>query len=719
MRLCTVAVVRQASGSAGCAVFVLPSAEFRNPEAFQVFSRSPALGSAPPLPVPALVITFLLLLALPTAALAQGGRQAPSSGRQPPAPPPPELSVERPGGKPPIYEGQTTRQLLGGTWYFRQDDLLTQGDTERWYEQEDLTGWTVTGVPHNWNGQDTTLNKSSVGWYRKEFTLPRRPKNTFWKVRFEGSNYRTWIWLNGKPIGAYTGYFPFEVDLEGLERGRNTLVVKVSSQRSNRDLTHWRPAAYNGFGTGGWWNFGGLLREVYVREIDTIDVEDVHVLPRVRRVGGPAKVELRVELRNMTDKDRMVSLAFRVGGEDFRFDPEEVLAGTRRELSNTFTIERPKLWQPGKPTLYPMTVYADEDRGRRSTKRRAAYKLRFGIRKLETRGDRILLNGKRLNLRGASIHEDDAEEGGALSQGTRRRLVARLRDLGATITRSHYPLHPQFLELFDKYGILYWVDAPVYQLPNRFFEESGVRKAAERAVILTVRNNLNHPSVMTWALVNEPAENGNELGFFGPGFARWVAEASAAARELDDTRLIAIDRHSRLGEPVTSSVYKHLDVLGVNEYFGWYRTVTEADPTAAASTLDQLGPYLDSINQANPSLPIVITEYGAEAAVSGAAEQKGTFEFQRKFAADHLRVHTSKPYVNGSIWWALRDFRVHPQWTGGAPEGYTTTPWHNKSLIEETGARKGVYYDMKKRWRRTNPLLPAGRRQARGGLVAR
>ena len=69
-------------------------------------------------------------------------------------------------------------------------------------------------MPHNWNARDTTLNRSSVGWYRKEFKLPKVPKDelkrTFWKVRFEGSNYRTKVWLNGKTIGGYTGYFPFE-----------------------------------------------------------------------------------------------------------------------------------------------------------------------------------------------------------------------------------------------------------------------------------------------------------------------------------------------------------------------------------------------------------------------------------------------------------------------------------------------------------------------------
>jgi beta-glucuronidase len=657
--------------------------------------------------VTALIVTFLLLLALPAAALAQGGTQGPNSGQeaQPQPPPSPELKVERPGGKPLIHEGQTTRQLLGGTWYFRQDDSLVTGDAERWYAQDDLIGWTEIGVPHNWNAQDTTLNQSSIGWYRKEFRLPRTPRSTFWKVRFEGSNYRTWIWLNGKPIGAYTGYFPFEVDLEGLRRGRNTLVVKVSSLRSNRDLTHWRPAAFNGFGTGGWWNFGGLLREVYVRRIDTIDIERVDVLPRLRRVGGPAKVEVRVLLRNLTDKDRDVGLAFSVGGRNFTFSPETVLARNRRELVNRFTIERPRLWQPGRPALYPMTVYADEDRGRRGVKRRTAYRLRFGVRKLDTRrGGTILLNGKRVNLRGASIHEDDLEEGAALSQGTRRLLVSRLRDLGATVTRSHYPLHPALLELLDKHGIMYWVDAPVWQVPNGYFNQSNVRAAALRAVLLTVRNNLNHPSVMTWSLVNEPAETGSDLGVYGPGTVQYVREASAAARELDDTRLIGIERQSRIGEPFTTPVHRHLDVLGVNEYFGWYRSVREDDTTHPSSTVQDLGAFLDGIHAANPNLPLVVTEYGAEGARTGPVEQKGSYEFQRKFVRDHLAVHRSKPFVNGSIHWALRDFRVFPQWLGGAPAEWATPPWHNKSLIEENNGRKPAYFEARRQWRRTKPL---------------
>jgi len=611
--------------------------------------------------------------------------------------------VQAPYGKPLIYEGQTTRQLLGGTWYFRQDDTLVQGDAERWYAQDDLTGWKAIRVPHNWNAKDTTLDKASVGWYRKEFTLPEVPKDelkrTFWKVRFEGANYRTKVWLNGKVIGGYTGYFPFEVDLDGLRKGRNTLVVKVSSLRSNRDLTHWRPAAFNGYGTGGWWNFGGLLREVYVRRIDTIDIEDVHVLPRLPEVGGPAKVEVRAYLRNMTGKDREVDLVVAVDGERIKLKGKQVPAEGIRILNTTFTIKHPRLWQPGHPELYPMTVSAAE-----GDKTRATYRVRFGVRKLEVApGGVILLNGHRLNAHGASIHEDDVKEGGALSRGTRSLLVSRLRDLGATITRSHYPLHPAFLEAFDKYGILYWVDAPVYQIPNSFFNETDVRVAAKRAVSLTVRNNINHPSIMTWSLANEPAGNRSELGIVGQGLARFIEDGAAAVRELDDTRFVAIDRQARVGEPPTSSVYRWLDVLGINEYFGWYDSY-QADLVRPPTTSDELSGYLDQVHAANPNLPLMITEFGAESVRDGPASQPGSRKFQSRFVLKHLRIHASKDFVAGSIHWALRDFRVDPTWTGGAPRDWSTPPWNNKSLIEEFNERKPVYFELRKRWRKARAL---------------
>ena len=174
-------------------------------------------------------------------------------------------------------------------------------------------------------------------------------------------------------------------------------------------------------------------------------------------------------------------------------------------------------------------------------------------------------------------------------------------------------------------------------------------------------------------------------------------------RELDDTRLIGIDRQSRMGEIVTSPAYEHLDVLGVNEYFGWYDSYSE-DLVRGPTTIDELPGFLDTVHAANPDMPIAITEFGAEASRSGPVDQPGTFEFQTKFVLDHLAVHESKPYIHASIHWALRDFRVEPTWEGGAPPEWATPPWHNKNLINEDNGRKPVYFELRKRWRRTRTL---------------
>jgi len=618
--------------------------------------------------------------------------------------------VERPAGKPLVREGQVNRQLLGGTWYFRKDDTFV-GEDEGWFAQDDLAGWTPITVPYNWNATDTVENRPSIGWYRKEFSLPKSPKRAqhFWKVRFEGNNYRTKVWLNGRKLAFYTGYFPFEVLLKNLKPGRNTLVAEVSSLRSNSDLTHWRPAAFNGYGTGGWWNFGGILREVYMRRVDTVDVEDVQVLPHLRRVGGAAKVEVRTMLRNLTGRDRDVSLALRVDGRRILLSPETIPKLGRRELTTTVTIKKPRLWQPRDPELYDITVGALLCRKRLSLcdKDVGAYRASFGVRKIDPRpGGVILLNGKRLNLRGASVMEDDINEGGALSQRTRTLLLNRLKSLGATITRAQYPVHPAFLEALDRAGIMYWADAPVYQLPNSLWARGGVRSLATRAATLTVKNNVNHPSILTWSLAVEPAAEEGSLGNYSPGMVSYVRDASHAIREMDDTRLVGLDRQSRIGEPLTTPAHQYLDVLGVNDYFGWYRAVIDNRPDLPPSTTADLGTYLDQVHEANPDLPIVITEFGAEASRSGPVEQKGTYEFQRRFALDHIKIHSSKRFVNGSIYWALRDFRVHQTWQGGAPPEFATPPWHNKSLIDETNARKPAFLSVARVFRRTKPLLP-------------
>ena len=80
----------------------------------------------------------------------------------------------------------------------------------------------------------------SVAWYRKDFRLPDRRSRMNWVVRFESVNYRSRVWLNGRPIGRNTGaYLPFELRLprSALKRnGTNRLVLRVDNRRMRTDF---------------------------------------------------------------------------------------------------------------------------------------------------------------------------------------------------------------------------------------------------------------------------------------------------------------------------------------------------------------------------------------------------------------------------------------------------------------------------------------------------
>src|SRR4051794_17270819 len=162
-------------------------------------------------------------VAVPASAVAQGGGPAPAPQPTPPAPPAPPLVVQKPSPKGLlIKEGWTNRFLLGGQWYFRQDDALV-GDQQGFARQQDLSGWTPVHVPFNCNAKDLSQNRPSVAWYSKEFQVPKTRRKANGKASFESNNYREFGFLNGKAIGHFGGCFPFEVDLKNLNRGRNAL----------------------------------------------------------------------------------------------------------------------------------------------------------------------------------------------------------------------------------------------------------------------------------------------------------------------------------------------------------------------------------------------------------------------------------------------------------------------------------------------------------------
>jgi len=570
-------------------------------------------------------------------------------------------------------DGPRGRYLLDANWQYRADDQ-NQGLARHFENDQGMTGWAPTQIPFNWNGADTTQDAPSVGWFRTAFVPPRTGR---FMLRFESVNGQASVWLNGRLLGRHDGgYFPFELSARGVRPGVNRLVVRVDSHKARNDLAFWRRNSLGG-SIAGWWNFGGIGREVYLRSVDHVDLSDVTAVPVVHCAATcTAGLRLRARVRGAGSRGAHVALAVRVAGRRIVFHPRWVARGSTRLFSTSLKIPRPRLWSPEHPSLYPVslraTVLDDPAVARRTV---AGYDTHVGLRSVTLGPDRhLLLNGRPLLLHGASMHEDDPQVGAAWGAAQRTRALDELRALGANVVRAHYPLSPAFLEMCDRAGILVWDEVPVYQVPNGNFANQRLRAQAVRLDREMVARDHNHASVFAYSVGNElPAHiDGNQ--------AAYLNAAIDAIRAADPTRLVADDRYADVNYG-DYPVLHRFDLIGLNEYFGWY-----------GGSSGDVGHYLDRMHAIYPRQALVVTEFGAEANRDGPVTEKGTYAFQQDLLRTHLGIFAARPYLSGQLVWALQDFRVNPPWTGANPQ--PSPPWNKKGLVHQWGQAKPAFADV-------------------------
>jgi beta-glucuronidase len=365
-------------------------------------------------------------------------------------------------------------------------------------------------------------------------------------------------------------------------------------------------------------------------------------------------------------------------------------------VSAAARFSHPRLWQPGSPTLYGVRVTASGGGGS------AEYDTHIGIRsiRVSNRG-LLLLNGHRVQLRGASMHEDSPNNGAALSPEQLDQNVGLLKQLGANITRAHYPLHPHTLELLDQNGILDWQQIPFNR--ERFnlggadqLDDIGraqLKRSRRKALSYlhdTIVNDGNHASVLAWSVANEPPPRPTsaELGYY--------KAAVRMVHSLDPMRLAAVDIQSYPTFPQVLS-YQRFDAIGLTNYSGWY-----AGPGGTLGDRTVLRPTLNLAHAYYPHQALFLTEFGAEANRDGPIDEKGTYEFQQALLDYHLDIYDRTPFINGAIIWILRDFNVQPGWDGGNPR--SSPPTLKKGLVHENGIPKPAFGDVAQRFHATPPL---------------
>jgi beta-glucuronidase len=589
------------------------------------------------------------------------------------------------------HSGPSGRYLLGGRWLFRLD-LADQGLKQRFQRATSSRGWSNTAVPSAWNtGDDSNQSMAGgIGWYRKDFELPNANSALAWAVRFESVNYRSQVWLNGHAIGTNKGaYIPFTMRLEGLKRrGVNRLVIRVDSRRRPTDFP---PSGLSttGVPTGGWWNYSGILREVYLDKLDTVDFKEVRVRPRLPCPTCAADVEVRTVLRNVTGSTRRIRVSGRFGSRRIGLGTKEIGPRGVSSFTTRVRVAKPKLWSPASPNLYPVSLTVssgDRDVGR--------YRLETGIRSIKVVGGRLTLNGQYLNLRGVGYHEDSQQQGFAVDNRFRRHLIGEAKQLGATIIRTHYPPHPYLHELADRRGMLIWSEVPVYAIKTPELAKGLVRRLAAKELRKNIETNQNHPSVLLWSIANELSPSP------GPVQASYIASAARLARQIDPTRPVGIAVAGYISSGCQKA-YAPLDVIGVNDYFGWY-----PGPSGQLFDRTRLSAYLDQVRQCYPDKALFVSEFGAEANRDGPVEEKGTWAFQQDFVNFHLSVFATKPWLSGALYWALNEFRVRPGWEGGNPR--PTPPLHQKGLTTYGNwAHKPAWTDVQRWFTQTRQFEPA------------
>jgi beta-glucuronidase len=586
-------------------------------------------------------------------------------------------AVYTPQAKVYYHDGHTGRFLMGGTWYFRADPF-DQGIAQGFERSKSLSGWTPVTVPNAWNATDLSdaSQRGGVGWYRTDFKVPHASRSTSWVLRFESVNYRARVYLNGRQIGAHEGaYLPFEAPAKNIRKhGVNHLVVRVDSRHSETDLP---PLIDQDNGTpgGGWWNYSGILREVYLRKVDRVDISDFLAQPRLPCRNCPATIVMKATLHNVSSRRQRVFFHASVGGLAGHFPGVVIKPDRTRVVSAKVKISNPRLWEPGDPQLY--TVRAGDSLGGHQV---GGWLVHIGVRSIKVRNGRLLINGIPTTLRGASMHEESVADGagGALTEADRKSMFQQLLQLGGTITRVHYPLHPEFLEMADRAGVLVWDEVPVYRLGEDQLKLHSVQDKALTDIREMILRDENHPSVLTWSIGNElPSRPAS-------GQEEYIKRATALIKSMDDTRLVATDIAGYPSIPKQEIFARYLTALGMNDYFGWY-------PGPGGQLVDRnaTGAYFDQMHQFYPRLALFVTEYGAESNHDGPIDEKGTYAFQTDWMQFQNQVFDQHPFVNGAIAWILRDFKVRPGWDGGNPT--PEPPYNQKGVADQNGNKKPVF----------------------------
>lgn len=522
----------------------------------------------------------------------------------------------------------------------------------------DMQRSAITHLPGSWIGHAPEMRYyQGLVWYQRTFDYtPAGPGKRVY-LRFGSADYAASVFLNGKPVGKHVGAFtPFAFDVtDRLRPGSNQITVGVDSARTDSDVP---PPVTD------WETYGGITRSVRLVTVPETFVDDAFV-----RLGKDGRIAVSAQLLGPQAANATIRLAIPALGATLegRTDGEGKWSAS---LPAPRTLRR---WSPESPTLYDIQITASADH----------FTDRVGFRTIEVQGDKILLNGKSIFLRGISMHEEELGKDPvrAMSPAAARALFAEIKQglHGNFVRLAHYPHDEGTTRLADEMGLLVWSEVPVYW--RVAWGNPETLATARRMIAENIRRDRNRAAIVLWSVANEtPVSDARNT------FLRTLI---GDVRALDDSRLVTAallsarkGKEMRIDDPLV----RDLDVMAINTYNGWYSD----DPLAD----------LPSFTWASPvTKPLIFSEFGADALYGyhdgTAAPHKFSEEYQAEYYRRTLEMAAKVPFVRGLSPWILKDFRSprrqHPVYQQG---------WNRKGLISETGQRKLAFGVLAEDYRR-------------------
>ncbi|MEU4658717.1 beta-glucuronidase [Streptomyces sp. NPDC023723] len=582
------------------------------------------------------------------------------------------------------------RRSLNGLWDFRLDPEGVGHDAGWWRSR--LSGAREMPVPASYNDivPDRAV-RDHVGdaWYQTTVRIPAGWAGQRIVLRFDAATHRAVVWVDDVRVAEHEGgYTPFEADITaqvvpGAE-ARVTVVVNneltwesVPPGRVEQTPRGRRQHYFHDF-----FNYSGLHRSVWLCSTPRRRVDDIAVETGLEGRAGTVRYAVRCE--GEAEAPLRVRAVLR--------DAEGVEVAAEEGAEGLLRVPDVHPWAPGDGYLYELETLLLDDEGGVAD----SYLLPVGIRTVEVRGTRFLINGEPFRFKGFGKHEDAPVRGKGHDDALMVHDFELMEWIGANSFRTaHYPYAEEVLDYADRHGIVVIDETAAVGMNLKLaaiagggpqastYTEDTVGAATQRTHLQAVRELImrdrNHPSVVLWSIANEPESA-------VPAARDYFAPLFAEARRLDPTRPVGFVNVMHDPAPVCL-VTELADVVMINRYYGWYLHADDLEAAEAAleSELRDWARLHDK--------PVIVTEYGVDT-LSGlhtVVDVPWSEEYQERFLAMYHRVFDRVDAVVGEHIWNFADFATRP--------GTSRVDGNKKGLFTRDRRPKSAAFSVRRRWR--------------------